>query len=317
MNNFSGAFVIAALGCLALGPILIPLLRCLKFGQVIRDDGPAGHLKKSGTPTMGGIMFITAVLISVLIFATHNAETLLVLAVFTGFGLLGFADDFIKVVLRRSLGLKARYKLLGEIGLGLALGFLTVGLLRRGTVIELPHDLLTLDLGPFYPLFVLLLLVSSTNAVNLTDGLDGLAAGVTVFSSLAYAAIAYAQNQFNLAIFALAVAGGCLGFLVYNKYPARVFMGDTGSLALGAALGILAVLTRAELLLLLVGGVYVIETSSTIIQIFSFKLTGKRVFRMSPLHHHFELLGWKETRVVALFWIIALVLAVLGVLLWL
>ncbi|WP_277998262.1 phospho-N-acetylmuramoyl-pentapeptide-transferase [Zhaonella formicivorans] len=315
MNNSSLAFLTALIICIITGPLFIPLLRYLKFGQTVRSEGPERHLQKTGTPTMGGLMFIIAVLLSTLLFAEANAETYLALLVFVGFGLLGFADDYIKVVLRRSLGLKARYKLLGQVFLSLTLGILAVWFLERGTVVELP-GIFSWNLGAFYPLFVLLVLVASTNAVNLTDGLDGLAAGITVCSAAAFAVIAYAQDQANLVIFALAVAGSCLGFLVFNKYPAKVFMGDTGSLALGGALGTLAVLTRTELLLPVIGGVYAIETLSVIIQVISFKLTGKRVFRMSPLHHHFELLGWRETKVVGVFWLAGLILAALGIVLW-
>lgn len=316
MNNYFLAFFLATLLCLLLGPLIIPLLRFLKFGQTVRSEGPQRHLQKTGTPTMGGVMFIVAITLTTLVLASRDLETLLVLVIFTGFGLVGFIDDFIKVVMRRSLGLKARYKLLGQVVLGLALGFLAVWLLGRGTVVELPKDLFRWDLGGFYPLFVLLVLVATTNAVNLTDGLDGLAAGVTVFSSLALAVIALLQEQSNLAVFAFALAGGCFGFLAFNKYPAKVFMGDTGSLALGAGLGALAVLTRTELILPVIGGVYVLEALSVILQVASFKLTGKRILRMSPLHHHFELLGWKETKVVGMFWLVGLLCAFLGLLFW-
>lgn len=315
MNKYLLIVLTAAVICALSGPILIPLLRVLKFGQTVRDDGPQRHLKKAGTPTMGGVMFIIATVVTTLIFADYNPETFLLLFIFFGFGLLGFLDDFIKVVLRRSMGLRAREKLAGQIILGLTLGFLCIWLLRRGTVVEIPK-LVSLDLGLFFPLFTVLLLVASTNAVNLTDGLDGLASGLMIFSSLTFALIAYYQNQPNIIVFALAVAGGCLGFLVFNKYPAKVFMGDTGSLALGAALGLMAVLTKTELLLPLLGGVYVLETLSVIIQVISFKTTGKRVFRMSPIHHHFELVGWKETKVVGVFWLTGLLFAILTLAVW-
>jgi phospho-N-acetylmuramoyl-pentapeptide-transferase len=315
VNNYLLIVLFAAVVCAISGPVLIPLLRILKFGQKIRDDGPSRHIKKSGTPTMGGIMFIVATAVTTLIFAGRNAQVFLVLFVFVGFGLLGFLDDFIKVALHRSLGLRAREKLAGQIILGLTLGFLCVWLLHRGTVVEIPN-LISFDLGLFFPLFTILVLVASTNAVNLTDGLDGLAAGLMFISSLTYAIIAYFQGMNNLVVFALAVVGSCLGFLVFNKYPAKVFMGDTGSLALGAALGIMAVLTKTELLLPILGGVYVIETLSVIIQVISFKTTGKRVFRMSPLHHHFELVGWKETKVVGVFWLTGLIFALITLGIW-
>ncbi|HHW06610.1 MAG TPA: phospho-N-acetylmuramoyl-pentapeptide-transferase [Clostridia bacterium] len=294
-----------------LGPVLIPLLRVLKFGQTVRSDGPKTHLRKAGTPTMGGLIFIIPITLVSYYFGRDSVEVSLALVALVGYGLVGFADDFIKVVMRRSLGLKARHKLSGEIALGLVLSMLAMMLTPRGTAVSLFSY--SIDLGWFYPFFGLLVLVATTNTVNLTDGLDGLAAGTMLFAALGYAVISWFAGHDGLTVFSLALAGGCLGFLVYNRYPAKVFMGDTGSLALGGALGMLAILTGTELLLFIIGGIFVAEALSVIIQVLSFRFTGRRVFRMSPLHHHFELSGWHETKVVAVFWLVGSLLAVAAV----
>lgn len=308
-----------------LGPITIPLLRRLKFGQTIRAEGPAGHMAKSGTPTMGGIMFLIGIAVSGLILwqsqVPGRAEGLVVLTVTLGYGLVGFLDDFIKVALKRNLGLKAREKILGQLIFAAGLAVVAVFQLGRGTDYIIPFSgLITpggigFDLGwwPFFGLTVIVLLGTS-NGVNLTDGLDGLAAGATIFTSIAFVILALLSGKVGTAVVLAAVAGGCLGFLFYNRHPAKVFMGDTGSLALGGALGAAAVVTRSELLLVVIGGLYVLETLSVIIQVISFKTTGKRVFRMSPLHHHFELSGWSEKRVVRTFWFLSLLFSALGVL---
>lgn len=294
-----------------LGPLIIPLLRALKFGQMVRSDGPRSHLQKAGTPTMGGLIFLIGITAVAYYFGKGNIEVLVALVAMVGYGLIGFADDFLQVAFRRSLGLKARYKLSGEIMLGLILGIIVMTATTRGTEVSLLSH--TIDLGWFYPFFALLVLVATSNTVNLTDGLDGLAAGTMVFASLAYVLIAWWLSNIGLMIFAAAVAGGCLGFLAYNRYPAKVFMGDTGSLALGGALGILAILTRTEFLLFMIGGIYVAEALSVIIQVISFRFTGRRVFLMSPLHHHFELAGWHEAKVVGIFWLAGFILAILGI----
>lgn len=311
---------------LILGPFLIPLLHTLKFGQNIREDGPKRHLKKAGTPTMGGIIFLVGIVAAALLSAEQptSVEMITVVGSMLGFGLIGFIDDFIKVVMNRSLGLRAYQKLIGQIALAILLTWAAVHLLGRGTDLIIPFTSIHLELGWFYYPFVAFIIVGITNAVNLTDGLDGLAAGTTLISSLCYMLIALlGANQgggvavlayeSDLAVFAASLAGGCLGFLRFNKYPARVFMGDTGSLALGGALVGLAVLTKTELILLLLGGVYVIEAFSVIIQVISFKTTGKRVFKMSPIHHHFELSGWSEWKVVLTFWAASLICGLLGV----
>lgn len=302
------AFLIA----LALGPLLIPVLRRLKFGQSIREEGPQRHLAKAGTPTMGGVLILVALTVPALIFAGKSAEVWLALFVTLGHGLIGFLDDYIKVVLKRNLGLKAREKILGQIIMAVALAYIATTYFGRGTDLWIPFLGANIDFGPLYYILIFLVLIGTTNAVNLTDGLDGLAAGTTTIAAAAYAVIALAFGKEPLAAFCLALAGAALGFLRYNAHPAKVFMGDTGSLALGGALAAVAVLTKTELLLVIVGGVFVIEALSVIIQVISFKSTGKRVFRMSPIHHHFELGGWPETKVVAVFWLAGAVFAALG-----
>ncbi|MDQ0286974.1 phospho-N-acetylmuramoyl-pentapeptide-transferase [Desulfofundulus luciae] len=315
----SKALLISLAVTLLLGPLTIPLLRRLKFGQSIRNDGPVTHLSKGGTPTMGGIMFLAGTTVAGLWLAHRFPEGLLVLGVTLGFGLIGFLDDYIKVALKRSLGLRAREKLFGQVILSVLLALLAVSTFGRGTDLVIPFSGffvpggLTVELGTWgYLLFAVLVVVGTANAVNLTDGLDGLAAGVTVPVAAALVLISLLMDKLGIAIIMAALMGGCLGFLVYNHHPARIFMGDTGSLALGGALGAAAVLTRSELFLLVIGGVYVLEALSVIIQVISFQLFGRRVFRMSPLHHHFELGGWSEQRVVYTFWGFTLVLALLG-----
>ena len=308
--------VCAALAALAImiatGPAAIKILHRMKFGQSIRSDGPATHQKKAGTPTMGGIMILVGVFASTLLLAPGMLGAAWALLITLGFGAIGLADDFIIVVARRSLGLRARYKLVAQIILAGLLGVFVVTRPELGTAVRIPFLNKAVDLGPGYVAFAILVVIGASNAVNLTDGLDGLAAGITLWVALAYALIALAAGEREMAIFAMALAGGCLGFLAYNFYPAKVFMGDTGSLALGAAIGFLAIMTRTELVLPVIGGVYVIETLSVILQVISFRLTGRRLFRMSPLHHHFELSGWPETRVVLFFWALAIALAAAG-----
>ncbi|NLP43012.1 MAG: phospho-N-acetylmuramoyl-pentapeptide-transferase [Peptococcaceae bacterium] len=320
------AMGLALLISLIVGPFLIPLLRALKFGQSIRDDGPQRHLAKAGTPTIGGLIFLSGIVLAVLIVAErpYSPGLLILLGITLGFGLVGFLDDFLKVVRKHNLGLRAKQKLMAQFLLALILAWASAVFLGRGTIVGVPFTSLTLDLGIFYYPLVALVVVSATNAVNLTDGLDGLAAGCTAWAAVGYILIALlagkagileamAVNSGDLAIFAAALAGGCVGFLRFNIYPARVFMGDCGSLALGGALAGLAVLTKSELTLIILGGVYVLEALSVIIQVISFQTRGKRVFRMSPLHHHFELGGWKESKVVSVFWLAAAIFAALGV----
>jgi phospho-N-acetylmuramoyl-pentapeptide-transferase len=307
------AFMIASIVGILVGPIFIPVLRILKFGQRVRSDGPSRHLTKAGTPTMGGLMILAAILAAVAI-TTEMTEIMIILLVVTiGNGLIGFLDDFIKVVLKRPLGLKAREKILGQVIIAVLLAWYTVFVLDQGTSVILPLFGDLLELGLLYFPFVILVVVATTNTVNLTDGLDGLAAGITFFVAVGLILLTGLLNITEAAIFSGALAGACLSFLKYNSYPAKIFMGDTGSLALGGAVAAIAVVSKLELFLPLLGGIFVFEGLSVIIQVISFKLTGKRVFRMSPLHHHFELGGWPERKVVRFFWVWSVVMVFLGV----
>ncbi len=299
-----------------LSPIIIPFLRRLKFGQSIREEGPKSHQKKSGTPTMGGVMIIISIIITTIVmtgkFSQLSVEMYLLLFVTFGYGLLGFLDDFIKVVMKRNLGLTSRQKLLGQVIIAIIF-YLVFTQYGFSTEITIPGTSFSFDLGWGYVILVVFMLVGGSNAVNLTDGLDGLLSGTAAIAFGAFAVLAWNQSQYDVAIFSVAVVGAVLGFLVFNAHPAKVFMGDTGSLALGGAIVTIAILTKLEILLVLIGGVFVIETLSVIIQVISFKTTGKRVFKMSPLHHHYELVGWSEWRVVVTFWTIGLLFAVLGI----
>ncbi|MBY0120794.1 phospho-N-acetylmuramoyl-pentapeptide-transferase [Bacillus sp. S/N-304-OC-R1] len=308
--------IMAFLVTVLLSPIFIPFLRRLKFGQSIREEGPKSHLKKSGTPTMGGIMILLSIAITTLVmtgkFSEPTVKTYLLLLVTLGFGLLGFLDDFIKVALKRNLGLTSKQKLLGQIIISLIFYFVFQQN-DFSTVISIPLTNISFDLGWMYALFIIFWLVGFSNAVNLTDGLDGLLSGTAAIAFGAFAVLAWSLSQFEIAIFSVAVAGAVLGFLVFNAHPAKVFMGDTGSLALGGAIATIAILTKLEIILLIIGGVFVIETLSVILQVISFKTTGKRIFKMSPLHHHYELVGWSEWRVVVTFWTVGLLCAILGI----
>jgi phospho-N-acetylmuramoyl-pentapeptide-transferase len=299
-----------------LSPLFIPFLRRLKFGQSIRDEGPESHQKKSGTPTMGGIVIVLSIIATTIFislqYLSFSLEILLLLLVTVGFGLVGFLDDYIKVVKKRNLGLTSKQKLVGQL---IIAGLFYWGLLQLGisTVITIPATTISLDIGWLYLPFVIVMLVGASNAVNLTDGLDGLLAGTGAIAFGAFAILAWYADLIDVAIFSAAIVGAVLGFLVFNAHPAKVFMGDTGSLALGGAIAAIAIMTKQELLLVLIGGVFVIETLSVIIQVISFKTRGKRVFKMSPLHHHYELSGWSEWRVVVTFWMVGMILAVLGI----
>ncbi|WP_010096784.1 phospho-N-acetylmuramoyl-pentapeptide-transferase [Ornithinibacillus scapharcae] len=309
------AFLITVL----LSPIFIPFLRRLKFGQSIREEGPKSHMKKKGTPTMGGIMIVLSITITSIIMALRYGdgevgyELGLLLFVLLGYGLLGFLDDYIKVALKRNLGLTSKQKMLGQLVIAIIFYFI---LKKQGfpTYIQIPGTDIQWDLGIGYALLIVFMLVGASNAVNLTDGLDGLLAGTAAIAFGAFGILAwYGDPQIDISIFSLAVVGALLGFLVFNAHPAKVFMGDTGSLALGGAIAAVAILAKLEILLVIIGGVFVMETLSVIIQVISFKTTGKRVFKMSPLHHHYELVGWSEWRVVTTFWTMGLVFAALGI----
>lgn len=313
------SFLISLVITVSLGPLAIPFLKRMKFGQSVRNDGPSRHLRKSGTPTMGGIIFLTGIAVAGVLQASKSLEGVLVLGMTLAFGLIGFLDDFVKVALKRPLGLRAREKLLGQLLLSLAAAAFSVAILGRGTDIVVPYSGFLVpggfswELGGLgFFLFTVLVITGTANAVNLTDGLDGLAAGVAALVAAAYLPVALLQAKSDVAAIMAAVSGGCLGFLFYNRHPARVFMGDTGSLALGSAFGTVALITRSELFLLIIGGIFVLETLSVIIQIASFQLFGRRIFKMSPLHHHFELCNWSENKVVVSFWAVTMIFAVLG-----
>lgn len=301
-----------------LAPLFIPYLRKMKFGQSIREEGPESHMKKAGTPTMGGLIFMTAIVISTLAISFYTdlftTQTLVLLLVFVGFGAVGFLDDFIKVVMKRNLGLTSLQKLIGQIVLSVAAFFL----LQLGpfdTTVGIPFTNWTIDLGIFYVLFIIFWLVGFSNAVNLSDGLDGLVSGTASVAFAAFGILAVLYGQYDSALFAFAVTGALLGFLLFNKNPAKIFMGDTGSLALGGALAMLSIILKQELLLLVIGIIFVVETLSVILQVISFKTTGKRIFKMSPIHHHFELSGWSEQKVVYVFWTVGFIAACIVLLL--
>ena len=308
--------VTAFIVCALIGPVLIPYLHKLKFGQSIRECGPASHMKKSGTPTMGGLMMLAALVLA-LCWGKFTPHVLMALVLTLGHAVIGFIDDYIKVVMKRNLGLTAKQKFLLQFILAGAYVYFAETHLQN-TNLWVPLVNIIFDFGWAYYALAFILLVGTTNAVNLTDGLDGLVSFVSVPVTLAYAFIAYMQGMLDVSGFALGLTGACLGFLLFNRHPAQVFMGDTGSLALGGGVAALALLTNTELLLVIIGGVYVAEATSVIIQVAYFRLTGgKRFFRMAPLHHHFELGGWKEVMCVEIFTIISFLLSAVGLGLWL
>lgn len=315
-----GALLISLVVCILGMPLFIGWLRRRGIGQYIREDGPRAHLAKQGTPTMGGLVIVVSTLAGFFFMAVK-------LQAGTGFalglaviccGLLGFADDLTKLRRARSLGLKAHTKLLWQLAVSIALAYLATRHFGVDTRIYLFRtDSAVVDLGPFYYLLVFLMVIGFSNAVNLTDGLDGLASGATVLVMTAYILIAFTQfrnheylyhhvqGSLDIAVFAGALMGSCVGFLWWNAPPAYIFMGDTGSLALGASLAAVAILSKTEVLLLILGGLYVLEAASVVIQVAFFKMTGRRVFRMAPLHHHFELKGWSEVTTLIRLWIVA------------
>lgn len=316
MLKLVGIPVTAFIVCALVGPVLIPYLHKLKFGQSIRECGPASHMKKSGTPTMGGLMMLAALIIA-LLWGQFTPHVIIALVLTVGHAVIGFIDDYIKVVMKRNLGLTAKQKFLLQFILAGAYVYFAETHIRN-TELWVPFVNMTVDLGWGYYVLAFLLLVGTTNAVNLTDGLDGLVSFVSLPVTMVFAFIAYMQGMLDLCGFSLGLTGACLGFLLFNRHPAQVFMGDTGSLALGGAVAAMALLTHTELLLVLVGGIYVAEALSVIIQVTYFRFTGgKRIFRMAPLHHHFELGGWKEVKVVRVFTLVSCVLSILGLSLWL
>jgi len=316
---------------LVLGPWMIERLRRLQIGQYIREEGPQAHRAKAGTPTMGGLLILVGILVPTLLWADlTNRNVWIVVLSTVAFGAIGFADDYVKVIRKRSLGLTARRKLLLQFAVGLAVGMTVYHLAQvepreYSTRVVFPFfKQIIPDLGILYVVFAVLLLTLASNAVNLTDGLDGLAIGTTLIAAAAFTGLAYVSGHIRfseyldllfrpgageLTVFCGAMVGASMGFLWWNCYPAEVFMGDVGSLALGGALGTVAILIKQELMLFLVGGLFMVEAFSVMLQVASFRLTGRRVFRMSPLHHHFELAGWKEPQIIIRFWILAFVFA--------
>ncbi|WZL74736.1 phospho-N-acetylmuramoyl-pentapeptide-transferase [Clostridiaceae bacterium 35-E11] len=297
---------------LILGPIVIPMLRRLKVGQSIRDEGPRSHMKKSGTPTMGGLIMIAAISVTTLTSGILNKDLYVILFATISFGMIGFVDDFIKVVLKRNLGLKAYQKLIGQVLIAIIIAMYQSKASISGTKILIPFINQYWDMGILYVPYIATVVVATANSVNLTDGLDGLAGGVTLIVSSFFSLVAMNWGYPSIAVFCGALTGACLGFLRFNAHPAKVFMGDTGSMALGGAIATIAILMNLTLLIPIVGGIYFAEALSVIMQVASFKLTGKRIFKMSPLHHHYELKGWKETKVVVVFWSVTLVLCIIG-----
>jgi len=322
------ASITSVLLCIVIGPWYIRLLQKMQMGQAIRDDGPQSHLKKKGTPTMGGGLILLGITIPTLLWSDlTNLNVWIALVTTLLFGVVGYIDDYLKVVRKNPKGLSGRRKLLGQIVFGLISAYAIYALQDTSPELKFPFfKEWTIDLGWMFIPWTVIVLVGSSNAVNLTDGLDGLAVGPTIttastFLLLAYCAgnakfseyleIPHIPGSGELAIFLGTIASSCLGFLWFNSYPAQVFMGDVGALALGAALGVCAVITKNEILLALCGGIFVIEALSVMVQVASFKLTGKRMFKMAPIHHHFELKGWPEPKVVVRFWIISVLLALI------
>jgi len=320
--------VIALAATALLFPLWIRLVRYRNIGQQVRADGPQGHLVKQGTPTMGGVLIMVVITAVFLAMGRTDRPSMLVLMAMLACGVLGFVDDYAKVVKERSLGLTAISKIVWQVLIALTIGLAAVNWAGISATVALPLMSTGLDLGALstsvaiggmeivipwlYLLLISVMVVGFSNTVNLTDGLDGLAAGTVTIVMFAFAAIAFRQNHLPVALVGAAVAGACIGFLWYNAYPADIFMGDTGSLGLGAAIATLAIVTKSELLSVLIGGIYVVEGLSVILQVASFKLTGKRLFRMAPIHHHFEMKGWSETKIMVRFWIVTGVFAGAG-----
>ncbi|MBP2031434.1 phospho-N-acetylmuramoyl-pentapeptide-transferase [Clostridium algifaecis] len=303
------AFFIAILE----GPVLIPILHKLKFGQSERAEGPKSHQKKAGTPTMGGIIFILSSFITMYIIVKKPTdESMVALYSLLAFGIIGGIDDALKIKRKQNLGLRAYQKMILLLVASVGFAYYSANNPYIGTSIIFPFVKKSFDIGKFYIPFIVVFFAATTNAVNLTDGLDGLATSVTLLVMTFFSLVSLAMGHITLAIFCAVVAGSLLGFLRYNAFPAQIFMGDTGSLALGGAIAAVAMILKLELLVIIVGGIYVIEVLSVILQVISFKLTGKRIFKMSPIHHHFELSGWHETKVVSVFCIITVILCLIG-----
>ena len=313
MSTAIYAMLIAFVANIVLVPMLIPSLRRLKFGQFVRDDGPSGHAKKAGTPTMGGITIILSFLVAALVFMRGNPEAMAIVMVTIGFGIIGFLDDFIKITKKRSLGLRAYQKFFAQVVVSVVFVLYWHTLDSYSTAILIPFfPELELNLGFFYPVFACFIFLGTTNGANITDGLDGLAAGVTAIISMFFLFAAWIHSSAAMPVIGAAV-GSLLGFLLFNSHPAKLFMGDTGSLALGGFVAAVALMLRMPLFLVIVAIIYVIETLSVMIQVGYFRMTGgKRFFKMAPIHHTFELNGWPETKVVAFFNVITAMACLLG-----
>jgi phospho-N-acetylmuramoyl-pentapeptide-transferase len=299
--------------CLFLSPRFIDFLRRREFGQNIREEGPEGHRAKAGTPTMGGIIIFLAFSVPFLVLSTHEWQSMGVYGTAIACALLGFADDYTKIVKRRSLGLRARTKLVVTVAISLGLWWVATKKVGLPSAIDLRVGGASIDIGPFYPVFIYLVVAGTTTAVNFTDGLDGLAAGCAAIALFAYIGITFITTGYHdLTLLAASLVGALIGFLWFNSFPASIFMGDTGSLGLGGAIAGLAIMTRTEVLLVLIGGIFVIEVLSVVIQVFWFQTFRKRVFLMAPIHHHFELKAWSETKIILRFWIVAAACAAIG-----
>jgi phospho-N-acetylmuramoyl-pentapeptide-transferase len=317
MSSLSGRVLVAGtaslLMCLFLSPRFIDFLRGREFGQNIREEGPEGHHTKAGTPTMGGIIIFTAFSVPFLILSKRDWQSLGVFGGALACALLGFADDYTKIVRRRSLGLRGRTKLVVTVAISIGLWWVATQKAHLPPTVRLPLGDVQVDLGPLYPVFIYFVVAGTTSAVNLTDGLDGLAAGCAAIVLLAYIGITFiTRDQSDLTMLAGCLVGACIGFLWFNSFPASIFMGDTGALGLGGAIAGLAIMTRTEVLLILLGGIFVIEALSVLIQVFSFQVFRKRVFLMAPIHHHFELQAWSETKIILRFWIVAVACAAIA-----
>lgn len=308
------AFILTAI----LVPLFIPLLKRMKFGQSIREEGPKSHMVKSGTPTMGGLTFlISTILLSAIacFFVEDNGPLILLILVTVGFGLIGFVDDYIIVVKKNNQGLTSKQKFLFQIIIAILFYVVSnvLGLLSLNNEINIPFTDVGIPLSIFYVVFIIFWQVGFSNAVNLTDGLDGLATGLSIIAFSCYFYLAMVQGATAMAYFSAILIGSLCGFLLYNKNKAKLFMGDTGSLALGGVIATVSIMLNQELTLIFIGFVFVVETLSVMMQVTSFKLTGKRIFKMSPLHHHFEMVGWSEWKIVTVFWIVGILTGLIGI----
>lgn len=306
--------IISLVMVMAMGPVVIPALHNLKFGQTVRDDGPQTHLKKNGTPTMGGVMMMIAIFATTLIRTRISTDVLMMLLCMLGFGFIGLLDDMVKIRQTRSLGLTPKQKIVLQVVLAFAIAMYRYKEIGEGAQFIIPFVQTTINIGIIYVPIMMVVIIGTVNAVNLTDGLDGLASGITAIVATFFAIFALViVNNVEVSQMAAATMGACIGFLWFNANPAKVFMGDAGSMALGGAVTALAIFTDSVLIIPIVGGIYFAEALSVMIQVSHYKRTKKRIFKMAPLHHHYEQCGWPETKVVFRFWIVTIMLALLGI----